>query len=222
MKINTISLAFILSFLILFNSSCQHKEVPKKSSSFSIENLKNDLPKSWSLKITKIQMPPPQWKGPTADGIKIEIYNTDPLALKSEEKPYKKLYPESDGSQKLKPQFVRYLYKKLEAGYSFGMMRRIHPAILEGVTEQFVIIKPPSISSEKDYEVPKKIHELFYKSVNLSLNEPFKKASILKKAFNSPFHKKIKSDQSKYRGKKAIIFKEDNHGTESLGILTLN
>ena len=102
------------------------------------------------------------------------------------------------------------------------MMQRIHPAILEGVTEQFVIIKPSFVSSAKDYKVPKKIKNLFYQSVNLSLQEPFKKAAIVKEAFNSQFHKKLKDNKSNYKGKKAIIFKEERHGTESLGILTLN
>ena len=219
---SSILLAFILSFLVFFNSSCRHKEDDKKSNSFSIENLKRRLPASWSLKITPIKTPPHQWVGTTADGIKLEIYNTKPENLKSEKKSYKKLYSKSENSQKLKPQLIRYLYRQLEAGYSFGMMQRIHPAVLEGVTEQFVIIKPPSVSSEKDYNVPKKIQNLFYKSLNLSLNEPFKKAEVVKEAFNSQFHKKIKERKSNYGDKKAVIFKEDRHGTESLGVLTLN
>ena len=221
MKKNSILLTFILSFITFFISSCQYKEDPKKSSSFSIEKLKINLPPSWSLKITNIKTPPHKWRGPTADGIKLELYNTNPKNLQSEKKSYKKLYPNSESSQKLKPQLVRYLYRKLEAGYSFGMMQRIHPAILEGVTEQFVIIKPPSVSSEKDYNVPKSIKNLFYKFLNLSLNEPFKKAEIVKEAFNSQFHKKLKENKSKYSDKKAVIFKEERHGTESLGVLTL-
>ena len=102
------------------------------------------------------------------------------------------------------------------------MMQRIHPAILEGVTEQFIIIKPSSVSSNKDYRVPEKIKTLFYKYVNLSLKEPFKKAAIVKEAFNSQFHKELKDNKSNYSGKKAIIFKEEIHGTESLGVVTLN
>ena len=222
MKKRSINLSFILSFFIIFSSSCQYKKGSKKNDLFSIESLKKDLPKNWSLKITQIKTLPYQWKGPIADGLKIEIYNTNPSTLKSEEKAYKKLYPNSDSLQTLKPQLVRYLYRKLEAGYSFGMMRRIHPDVLEGVTQQFIIIKPSSVSSEKDYKVPKKIQNLFYKSINLSINEPYKKAVIIKEAFNSPFHKKIKDNKSKYKGKKAVIFKEERHGTESLGVLTVN
>ena len=127
MKKNSILLTFILSFIAFFIPSCQYKEDPKKSGSFSIEKLKINLPPSWSLKITNIKTPPHQWRGPTADGIKLELYNTNPKNLQSEKKSYKKLYPNSESSQKLKPQLVRYLYRKLEAGYSFGMMQRIHP-----------------------------------------------------------------------------------------------
>ena len=139
MKKRSINLSFILSFFIIFSSSCQYKKGSKKNDLFSIESLKKDLPKNWSLKITQIKTPPYQWNGPIADGLKIEIYNTNPSTLKSEEKAYKKLYPNSDSLQTLKPQLVRYLYRKLEAGYSFGMMRRIHPDVLEGVTQQFII-----------------------------------------------------------------------------------
>ena len=181
---NSLYSLILISLFSILTFSCNHTEVPNKDP-ITLENLKKSLPSPWSLKITPINSPPTEWKGPVADGIKVEIFNTDLDTIKNEEKAYKKLYPKSNNSQKVRPQLVRYLYTKLEAGYSFGMMQRIHPAILEGVTQKFVIIKPPFVSSEKDHEIPKTIKNLFYKAINFSLDEPFKQAAIVKKAFGS-------------------------------------
>ena len=198
---------FLLSFFLVLTFSCQQTEKsqdPKKP--LSLESLQNNLPSPWSLKISPLNDPPPEWSGPTAKGIKVEIYNSDPQILKEEEKSYKKLYPKSKKSQKMRPQFIRYLYTKLEAGYSFGMMQRLHPAILEGVTQKYVVIKPPFVSSEKDYNVPKSIETLFYKTINFSLTKPFKQATTIKKAFDSKLRQEMKAGQIKHSEKKVIIF----------------
>ena len=90
-----------LSTLVFFNLACQHKENSEKKHSFSVEDLKKSLPSPWSLKITPIKSPPYEWKGPIAEGIKIEIFNSDPKTLTKEDKSYKKLYLKSKNSQKM-------------------------------------------------------------------------------------------------------------------------
>ncbi len=101
------------------------------------------------------------------------------------------------------------------------MMRRVHPAILEGVTDKFVILAPSSVSSDKDFKVPLKIRRLYQNYFGLSDDSLKKNAHIIKKAFSPQEIADVKKNKDQYKGKKAIIFKEDKHGTESLGILTL-
>ena len=204
---------FFPLFLILF-SSCNEK----KSDSKSWENFKTSLPSPWQIKIEPIKGPPYQWSGPLAEGFRLEIFN--PQAEKElKDKSYKKLYPKSKKTHQMRPQLIRYFYEKIEAGYSFGMMQRRHPAKLVGVTDKYVIFAPSFASSEKDVNVPTKIKD-YYKSffgINSNLETH---AAILKKGPSQMSD--VRKDKEKFKGKKAIIFKEDKHGTESLGVMTLN
>ena len=212
---NRLLTIFFPLFLVIF-SSCNEK----KSETKSWENFKTSLPSPWQIKIKPIDGPPSQWNGTLAKGFRVEIFN--PQAKKElKDKSYKNLYPKSKKSQEMRPQLIRYFYEKIEAGYSFGMMQRRHPAKLVGVTDKYVIFAPPFVSSEKDVNVPSKIRD-YYKGF-FGLNSNLEKHAIIIKKGPSPFEMdQVRKNKKKYKGKKAIIFKEDKHGTESLGVMTLN
>ncbi|MDC0253467.1 hypothetical protein OAK75_01115 [Bacteriovoracales bacterium] len=203
-------------FLLLLFSSCNEK----KSGPKSWENFKTSLPSPWQIKIEPIKHPPYEWNGPLAEGFRLEIFNPQ-TEKELKDKSYKKLYPKSKKTHVMRPQLIRYFYEKIEAGYSFGMMQRRHPAKLVGVTDKYVIFAPPFVSPEKDVNVPSKIKD-YYKSFFDIKSNLEKHAAILKKG-PSPFEMaEARKNKEKFKGKKAIIFKEDKHGTESLGVMTLN
>jgi hypothetical protein len=217
MKPSLLNLLLIL--ILAFNFSCHEKEVSKKG--VSLQHFKKILPSPWQIKVGPLKTPPSQWKGPIAKGLRVEIFNPLPGNKESRDKSYKKLYPKSKKTLIIRPQIIRYFYENLEAGYSFGMMQRVHPAILEGVTDKFVILAPSSVSSEKDFKVPLKIRRLYQNYFGISDDSLKKNAHVIKKAFSPQEIAEVKKNKDQYKGKKAIIFKEDKHGTESLGILTL-
>lgn len=103
------------------------------------------------VEVIIIRALPNGWQGDrNALALAIVIHN--PEIKEKVEKPYADYYQGDDKYTMASPRMTRYAYFRLDAGYSFGMMERAHPATLEAVTENYVIIAPPSVGNGADYK----------------------------------------------------------------------
>lgn len=220
-KLNTLFINLLLSLNLLLVSCVDKKEpnqvkqeegkgtpISKVQSFFE-----NKLPNGWDIEISKITSAPFQWTGKISEGYKILISKKG--EKEEVEKSYKDVYKKGERTYKAKTQLIRYFYEKLDAGFSFRMMERSHPASLERVTSSFVIISPSSMSDNKDHNVSREVYKIYRqffeneKDMGVRLEEDY---YSLKRPLTIP---------SNAKGKKAIIFEKKSPFEETLGIVTI-
>lgn len=172
-----------------------------------------NLPKGWLLKVTKISRPPFQWNGKVSKGYKVLIVKKG--EKEKIDKSYKAAYKKGEQTYYANTQLIRYFYTKLDAGYSFRMMERSHPAFLERVTDSFVVIAPSSMSDNSDRRVSKEVYKVY--------RDLFKKGIdggvIIKEDYYNL--KRPINVAKKYKGKMALIYEEKTPFSTVFGVVTI-
>lgn len=210
-------LFLFLLVLMPFAGSCSS---PSASSGKNIleEKLQKNLPSGWQMQVTEVDSPPFQWQGPLSKGYRVHFSN--PGKKEQKLRPYAEKYPKEERMMTLIPQMIRYLYKDLDAGFSYSMFQRVHPAELEAVTKDYVIVRPSTVSSEVDHQVPADLKSSFQKILDYPTPDTQFQHEILSNDSPSLDIQKIKSQTT---GKKAIVIRSSsqNNSKQFLKIITL-
>ncbi len=184
---------------VFFTISCQ----AEKENMDILSTLEAKLPSEWKVELTDFNQAPFQWEGKDFVGKKLKIYK--PLEKENVDIPYSKK-EETYSSQR---QLVRYLYEKMNGGFRYKMMERVHPDQLEKVTAQYIIITPSSMSLEKDVSPGKEIYDLYREVLYKDVQEI--------ERINSDFFSQP-SFPDDLKGKKALIFDINEGMYTSFGI----
>lgn len=108
-----------------------------------------DTPPGWQVRAEFVRNRIPyQWQGAAGDAIRV-MY-TRPGARAPIQ-----VYDESTGARRtelVEPQFIRYLYLSLDAGFAEPRNHLIRPDRIAGVTRDFVVITPSSTTREADFQ----------------------------------------------------------------------
>lgn len=108
-----------------------------------------DTPPGWQVRAEFVRSRIPyQWQGAAGDAIRV-MY-TRPGARAPIQ-----VYDEASGARRtelIEPQFIRYLYLSLDAGFAEPRNHLIRPDRIAGVTRDFVVITPSSTTREADFQ----------------------------------------------------------------------
>ncbi|MFZ8933028.1 MAG: hypothetical protein ACO20H_03220 [Bacteriovoracaceae bacterium] len=184
---------------LFFALSCQEQ----KEGQNLVSLFKSKLPSGWNIELNDYNQAPFQWQGKNFVGKKIRIWKQQ--SKENVDVPYSEK-SETYSSQK---QMIRYLYEKMEGGYHYKMMERVHPDQLEVITNQYIIIAPSSMSLEKDVSPGKEIYKI-YRDV---LHKEIQKIEPINDDFFN-----ISSFPKTLSGKKALIYDFNEGMYTSFGI----
>ncbi len=108
-----------------------------------------DTPSGWQVRAEFVRNRIPyQWQGAAGDAIRVTY--TRPGARAPIQ-----IYDEASGARRtelIEPQFIRYLYLSLDAGFAEPRNHLIRPDRIAGVTRDFVVITPSSTTREADFQ----------------------------------------------------------------------
>src|SRR5210317_317008 len=141
----------ILLTTLFFVLGCQDQKVQQQW----FLALKSKLPQGWKIEVTDYNQAPFQWEGKNFVGKRLKLWKDS--SKETVDLPYSKDNKTYQSEKKI----VRYLYEKMQGGYRYKMMERVHPDKVEVITNQFIIITPSNFSFDRDINPGKEIYDIY-------------------------------------------------------------